>query len=45
MTVADAARQMDGEEGVVVFRDADTWEVSVLYRAASGDLTLVETEG
>jgi len=45
MTVADAARQMDGEEGVMVFRDADTSEVSVLYRAASGELTLVETEG
>jgi putative sigma-54 modulation protein len=45
MTVGDAARQMDGEEGVMVFRDADTSEVSVLYRAASGELTLVETEG
>jgi ribosomal subunit interface protein len=44
MTVADAARQMDGEEGVMVFRDSDTSEVSVLYRAASGELTLVEIE-
>lgn len=44
MTVADAARQMDGEAGVIVFRDAETSEVSVLYRTSSGELTLVETE-
>jgi putative sigma-54 modulation protein len=44
MSVADAARQIDGGEGVVVFRDVETYAVSVLYRAPSGELTLVETE-
>jgi putative sigma-54 modulation protein len=45
MTVADAARQMDGGgEGVVVFRDAETSVLSVLYRRRNGDLMLVETE-
>lgn len=44
MSVADAARQVDGGDRVVVFRDLETAMVSVLYRAASGELTLVETE-
>ena len=45
MSVADAARQADANgEGVVVFRDTDTHAVSVLYRRANGELTLVETE-
>jgi putative sigma-54 modulation protein len=44
MSVADAVRQIDGGTGVVVFRDAETSAVSVLYRAPSGELTLVETE-
>jgi hypothetical protein len=43
MSVADAARQLDGGAGVVVFRDAETSTVSVLYRAPSGELMLVET--
>ena len=45
MSVADAARQVEANgEGVVVFRDTDTQTVSVLYRRANGELTLVETE-
>lgn len=44
MSVADAARQIDGGDGVVVFRDAETSAVSVLYRGRDGGLTLVETE-
>ncbi len=45
MTVADAARQIDGgADGIVVFRDAETAAVSVLYRTRSGELTLVATE-
>jgi ribosomal subunit interface protein len=44
MSVADAARQLDGGAGVVVFRDAETSAVSVLYRAPSGELMLVETQ-
>jgi putative sigma-54 modulation protein len=45
MSVADAARQVEANgEGVVVFRDTDTQAVSVLYRRANGELTLVETE-
>jgi ribosomal subunit interface protein len=44
MSVAEAARQIDGGDGLVVFRDPETSGISVLYRAASGELTLVETE-
>jgi Sigma 54 modulation/S30EA ribosomal protein C terminus len=44
MSVADAARQVDGGDRVVVFRDLETSTVAVLYRAASGELTLVETD-
>jgi putative sigma-54 modulation protein len=44
MSVGDAARQIDGSDGVVVFRDAETSAVSVLYRAPSGELTLVQTD-
>jgi hypothetical protein len=44
MSVADAARQIDGGSGVVVLRDAETSAVAVLYRGPSGELTLVETE-
>jgi ribosomal subunit interface protein len=44
MSVADAARQIDGGDGIVVFRDAETAGIAVLYRASSGELTLVETE-
>jgi ribosomal subunit interface protein len=43
MSVAEAARQLDGSDGVVVFRDVETAAVSVLYRSSSGELTLVET--
>jgi len=45
MSAADAARQLDADgDGVVVFRDAETAAISVLYRRANGELTLVETE-
>ena len=45
MSVADAARQVDADrDGVVVFRDVETESISVLYRRANGELTLVETE-
>jgi hypothetical protein len=44
MSVSDAARQIDGGDGIVVFRDAETAGIAVLYRAPGGDLTLVETE-
>jgi len=44
MSVADAARQIDGGDGIVVFRDAETAGISVLYRGRGGELTLVETE-
>ena len=45
MSVADAAREIDAlGEGIVVFRDADTAELSVLYRRHDGELTLIETE-
>ncbi len=44
MSVADAARHMDGKDTVVVFRDSETEAVSVLYRRRNGELTLVATE-
>jgi putative sigma-54 modulation protein len=45
MSVADAAREVDANEGrVIVFRDAETTEISVLYRGKNGELNLVETE-
>jgi putative sigma-54 modulation protein len=45
MTVSDAAKEMDiAREGVVVFRDAATAAINVLYRRPNGELALVETE-
>jgi putative sigma-54 modulation protein len=45
MSVEDAAREVEaGGDGVVVFRNADSQAISVLYRCPNGDLTLVETE-
>lgn len=45
MSIADAAREIDANgEGVVVFRDAETAGISVLFRRRDGELTLVETE-
>ena len=43
MSIADAARELDADGGVVVFRDAQTSALSILYRR-DGELTLVETE-
>jgi hypothetical protein len=45
MSVEDAAREVEaGGDGVVVFRNADSQTISVLYRKRNGELTLVETE-
>lgn len=45
MSLGDAAREIETNgEGVVVFRDAETEAISVLFRRANGELTLVETE-
>jgi putative sigma-54 modulation protein len=45
MSIGEAAREIDANgEGVLVFRDAETAGISVLYRRANGELTLVETE-
>ena len=45
MSLADAAREIEASaDGVVVFRDAETAGVSVLYRRRNGELTLVEME-
>jgi putative sigma-54 modulation protein len=44
MSVADAAREAaSNREGIVIFRDVDTRTISVLFRHANGELTLVET--
>jgi putative sigma-54 modulation protein len=45
MSVADATREVQGNgDGVLVFRDIDRSQVSVLVRRPNGELTLVETE-
>jgi putative sigma-54 modulation protein len=45
MSVTDAAREVDANgDCIVVFRDAETAAISVLYRRKNGELTLVETE-
>ena len=45
MSVADALRELEVHaEGILVFRDAETEAISVLFRRANGELTLVETE-
>jgi putative sigma-54 modulation protein len=44
MSVGEAARQVDADgDGIVVFRDAETAAISVLYRRRNGELALVET--
>lgn len=43
MSVSDAAAQLDGTEGVVIFLDAETTRIAVLYRSSGGDLTLIQT--
>ena len=45
MTIADAARQIEAGDGLIVFRDVETAAVTVLYRRSNGELTLVATEG
>jgi putative sigma-54 modulation protein len=45
MSLTDAAREVGATaEGVLVFRDAETAAISVLFRRTDGELTLVETE-
>jgi putative sigma-54 modulation protein len=43
MSVSDAVAQIDGGGGLVVFLDAETSRIAVLYRSPGGDLTLIET--
>ncbi len=44
MSIGDAAARIDGGAGPVVFVDAETSQIAVLYRAPGGDLTLIETK-
>ena len=45
MSIADAVREVQANgEGVLVFRDAETSGISVIYRRSTGELTLVETQ-
>lgn len=43
LTVSEAVAQLDGSDGVVIFLDAETTRIAVLYRSSGGDLTLVQT--
>jgi len=45
MSLSQATREIEaGGDGLVVYRDADTATVSVLYRRSNGELTLIETD-
>jgi len=45
MTAVDAAREVQAQgDGIVIFRDVDTAAISVLFRRATGELTLVATD-
>jgi len=44
MSVADAAREAEAGDGLVIFRDPATQAINVVYRRPDGQLTLVETE-
>jgi putative sigma-54 modulation protein len=44
MSISDAAAVLDGDERAIVFLDAETSRIAVLFRASSGDLTLIETK-
>lgn len=43
MSVSEAVAQLDGSDGVVIFLDAETERIAVVYRAPGGDLTLIQT--
>lgn len=43
MSISEAAAQLDGGEGVVIFLDAESERIAVVYRAPGGDLTLIQT--
>jgi ribosomal subunit interface protein len=46
MSAMEAAREVQarGRDGIVIFRDIETSAVSVLFRRATGELTLVATD-
>lgn len=45
MSLSQATRQIDGNDGsVVVYRDAETTMVTVLYKRGNGELALIETD-
>ena len=45
LSVDDAAMEVEtGADGFLVFRNADTGAINVLYRRKNGDLGLIEPE-
>jgi hypothetical protein len=45
MSLSQATRQIDGSDGsLVVYRDAETTMVTVLYKRDNGELALIETD-
>jgi hypothetical protein len=45
MSLSEAARAISASgDGLVVYRDTETAVVSVLYKRADGELTLIETD-
>ena len=43
MSIGEASALVDAGTTVVIFRDAETGQLAVVYRALSGDLTLIHT--
>ena len=45
MSLSEATREIEASgDGLVVYRDAETAMVSVLYKRTNGELTLIETD-
>lgn len=44
MSIADASTLVDGGMSAIVFRDAETGQIAVVYRAPGGDLALIHAQ-
>ncbi len=44
MSISDASTLVDGGTSAIVFRDAETGQIAVVYRAPGGDLALIHAQ-
>lgn len=44
MSISDASTLVDGGMAAIVFRDAETGQIAVVYRAPGGDLALIHAQ-